>query len=410
MLDKASTPSTDMTHFITQKTQYKIFMLGQRHISLEMASRAKFIPLTYSSNIDQVSLGLKIHVEQEEKAVLIINDAKGSVIFSNPEFLELKEYCLRNGIPTILVSKGFRLKVFNEALAHQLDDIYFEPLNHEDLFYRVNFLFNFRKSKIEYLQQSTQTQHEIYISPLKRAMDIIISGGVLLALSPLLLIIVGLIYLESPGPVFYASKRVGAGYRIFDFYKLRSMRIGADKLLSSIKGQNQYAQRAEQETFQHCDGCLEGHGTCSSYLFSNEGKTLCEKHIQFLKEQEKLNTFIKIEQDPRITKVGQFIRNTSIDELPQLINVLKGDMSIVGNRPLPLYEAERLTTDSSSKRFLAPAGITGLWQVSKRGKGGELSPEERIALDNEYADKHNVWYDIKLILRTIPALFQSENV
>jgi lipopolysaccharide/colanic/teichoic acid biosynthesis glycosyltransferase len=113
--------------------------------------------------------------------------------------------------------------------------------------------------------------------------------------------------------------------------------------------------------------------------------------------------------------VGRFIRNTSIDELPQLINVLKGDMSIVGNRPLPVYEAEQLTLDAHSKRFLAPAGITGLWQVELRGRGGNMSEEERKRLDNEYADhfqkgRYSFWYDMRLILRTIPALFQKSTV
>jgi lipopolysaccharide/colanic/teichoic acid biosynthesis glycosyltransferase len=121
-------------------------------------------------------------------------------------------------------------------------------------------------------------------------------------------------------------------------------------------------------------------------------------------------TFVKIANDPRVTKIGKFIRNSSIDELPQLFNVMKGDMSLVGNRPLPLYEAEQLTSDEWALRFLAPAGMTGLWQVTKRGKGGEMSVEERIGLDLTYAKNYSVWYDIKLILRTIPALFQKENV
>jgi lipopolysaccharide/colanic/teichoic acid biosynthesis glycosyltransferase len=119
--------------------------------------------------------------------------------------------------------------------------------------------------------------------------------------------------------------------------------------------------------------------------------------------------FVKIKNDPRITKVGQFIRDTSIDELPQLFNVLKGDMSIVGNRPLPLYEAEKITTDKYITRFMAPAGITGLWQVTKRGKSA-MSEEERIELDNTYANHHSFWGDIKIILMTIPALLQKENV
>jgi lipopolysaccharide/colanic/teichoic acid biosynthesis glycosyltransferase len=111
-----------------------------------------------------------------------------------------------------------------------------------------------------------------------------------------------------------------------------------------------------------------------------------------------------------VTKVGKFIRNTSIDELPQLINVLKGDMSIVGNRPLPVYEAELITAGDLSKGFSA-SGITGLWQVELRGKGGKMSENERMRLDNEYADQftgdnYSFWYDIKLILRTIPALLK----
>ena len=95
--------------------------------------------------------------------------------------------------------------------------------------------------------------------------------------------------------------------------------------------------------------------------------------------------------------------------MPQLLNVLKGDMSIVGNRPLPLYEAEQLTTDNASYRFLAPAGITGLWQVTKRGKG-DMSAEERILLDKEYADKYSFWFDVKIMLKTFPALLQTESV
>ena len=119
--------------------------------------------------------------------------------------------------------------------------------------------------------------------------------------------------------------------------------------------------------------------------------------------------------EKRLTKMGKFVRKTSLDELPQLFNVLKGDMSIVGNRPLPVYEAEMLTQDDMSKRFLAPAGITGLWQVELRGKGGVMSEDERKRLDNEYADhfkdgKYSFWYDVKLMLRTIPAMFQKDSV
>ena len=152
-----------------------------------------------------------------------------------------------------------------------------------------------------------------------------------------------------------------------------------------------------------CDLCEQAGTSCQNALFA-DNKVICEKlHRQQLASKID-SAFIKIKDDPRITKVGQFIRNTSIDELPQLWNVFIGDMSIVGNRPLPLYEAEKITTDKYALRFMAPAGITGLWQVEKRGRG-EMSEEERLSLDNNYAKTHSFMNDIRLIMRTIPALF-----
>jgi hypothetical protein len=128
------------------------------------------------------------------------------------------------------------------------------------------------------------------------------------------------------------------------------------------------------------------------------------------KEEEINNAFVKIENDPRVTKVGRFIRKYSIDELPQLFNILKGDMSIVGNRPLPLYEAEKLTADSNIDRFMAPAGLTGLWQVEERGKGGAMSAEERKQLDITYGQTYNFALDMKIIFRTLTSFIQKENV
>ena len=112
----------------------------------------------------------------------------------------------------------------------------------------------------------------------------------------------------------------------------------------------------------------------------------------------------------RINAFGKFLRATSLDELPQLFNILKGDMSIVGNRPLPLYEAELLTGDEYIERFIAPAGLTGLWQVEKRGEAGKLSAEERKQLDIKYAKTFSFWLDIKIILKTVTAFIQKENV
>ena len=128
------------------------------------------------------------------------------------------------------------------------------------------------------------------------------------------------------------------------------------------------------------------------------------------KNEEIQNAFVKIENDPRVTKVGAFIRKYSIDELPQLFNILRGDMSIVGNRPLPLYEAERLTADDCIDRFIAPAGLTGLWQVEERGKGGDMSAEERKQLDIRYGQTYNFSLDMKIIFRTLTAFVQKDNV
>jgi len=129
-----------------------------------------------------------------------------------------------------------------------------------------------------------------------------------------------------------------------------------------------------------------------------------------IKRRNAKKAFLKIVNDPRITKIGNFIRATSIDELPQLVNVIKGDMSVVGNRPLPVNEANAITKSKWSRRFHAAAGLTGLWQVELRGKGGIMSEEERFLLDNQYAENNSFWGDIKLILKTIPALLQKENV
>ena len=304
------------------------------------------------------------------------------------------------------------------ALHEEFADIFELPILKEDFLIRANYLI---ENPPRYHQSILNARNEFaeYKMPhMKRLFDIVVSGVALITLSPVFLIVALLIRLESKGKVFYFSKRVGTGYNVFKFYKFRSMRTGADSMLKDLKHLNQYTankptSEIDNQTFDLktylCDDC-KSKGISCLVPISMEGIQICEKSYINKRKSEAGSTFIKIENDPRITKVGRFIRNTSIDELPQLWNVLIGDMSIVGNRPLPLYEAEKITTDQFSMRFIAPAGITGLWQVTKRGKGGPMSEEERMELDNEYAKSYSFWNDIKLILKTIPALFQKENV
>jgi lipopolysaccharide/colanic/teichoic acid biosynthesis glycosyltransferase len=232
----------------------------------------------------------------------------------------------------------------------------------------------------------------------------------LLLLSPLFLMIALFIKLESRGPVFYYSSRVGSGYRIFKFWKFRSMRQDADQLLTSIKNQNQYlaAAASPPRSGPGCSSCASFQ-ECHHKLVNAQGEFICENQYQQHAKTQASPAFIKVANDPRITRIGMFIRKTSIDELPQLFNVLCGDMSIVGNRPLPLYEAEKLTTDEFAARFNAPAGITGLWQVTKRGQSN-MSELERINLDIHYARQFSLKADVKILLKTIPAMYQKENV
>lgn len=260
----------------------------------------------------------------------------------------------------------------------------------------------------------------------KRIFDIVCSSIGIIILSPVLIITAIAIKLESKGPVLFKSKRVGTNYKIFDFLKFRSMYTDAEERLKELsKANNQYAERQEENQKTTLTAPLGAEaeqtmlemGMESDMLISDDETMLvgddfvmAESDYNRKKEEENNNAFVKIENDPRVTKVGRFIRKYSIDELPQLFNILKGDMSVVGNRPLPLYEAEKLTADSSIDRFMAPAGLTGLWQVEERGKGGNMSAEERKQLDITYGQTYNFKLDMKIIFRTLFSFVQKENV
>ncbi len=196
---------------------------------------------------------------------------------------------------------------------------------------------------------------------LHQGLDMALAAVALLLLAPLLLLVALIIRLDSPGPVFFSQLRVGQDRRgrlkgrVFELYKFRTMHVDADSRLAELKAQNAYGS----------------------------------------------GPFFKLENDPRITRVGNFLRKASLDELPQLLNVVLGDMRLVGNRPLPVYEAEALSEEWQRMRFTCPAGITGLWQISGRS---DLSEHERMVLDTVYSVTRSFWSDWVILLKTLPAL------
>jgi lipopolysaccharide/colanic/teichoic acid biosynthesis glycosyltransferase len=322
-------------------------------------------------------------------------------------------------IAFILLAHEFNKELFMAAFDNRMDDFYVFPLPPiEDLASRIRFLQEYRPKKPAFRPRIIPAEPpKIPLS--KRIFDIVVASTALFMLSPILLVVILAIKLESKGKFYYISKRVGM--RKFDFYKLRSMRTGSDADLKKLaKEKNQYTSaqnRSEVDVTTPCPLCCDRTDgqPCDNWewKYIGEGVRICGRW--FNEQKNQIAIFKKISKDPRVTKVGAFIRKTSIDELPQLINVIKGDMSIVGNRPLPEYEADKLTTDEWSKRLLAPAGITGLWQVKLRGKGGVMSENDRRRYDNFYADffiegKYSFWTDFGLILRTFKALFQTDSV
>jgi lipopolysaccharide/colanic/teichoic acid biosynthesis glycosyltransferase len=309
----------------------------------------------------------------------------------------LKESLTKNKVVIFVISNSANVIDYINSGVHDVFDINVNSQN-------ITTRFEFVKNHIDTLEgKKTDILHTFKLPIWKRTFDILFSGTVLLVLLPFFIIIAILIRLESKGKVYYASPRVGTGYQIFGFLKFRSMYTDSDKKVDSMMKNNQYTNTAT-DSREFDDLHDSGPVLIDDDGFVREGKI---KHQKALKRE---NAFFKVANDPRITKVGRLLRNTSIDELPQFINVLKGDMSIVGNRPLPLYEAELITTDQWAKRFLAPSGITGLWQVTKRGGANVMSADERKQLDIEYAENFSFWYDIKILLKTIPAMLQHENV
>ena len=330
-------------------------------------------------------------------------------------------------------SRSIYIILMTDPMTDEERDVYMkcginDTIGREATVTELNKKIQFISDRESVLFDSERPKHHMLrfkIPVWKRMFDIVFSVLAIIVLSPVFILTAIAIRLESKGPIIFKSKRVGTNYTIFDFLKFRSMYVDAEQRLQELsKDHNQYTAHEQEEhktivapLGDQAEQAMFDMGMESEMMISDEEIMLvgddfvvAESDFSKQKEEENNNAFVKIENDPRITKVGRFIRKYSIDELPQLFNILKGDMSVVGNRPLPLYEAEKLTADKSIDRFMAPAGLTGLWQVEERGRGGAMSAEERKQLDITYGQTYNFMLDMKIILRTLTAFVQKENV
>ncbi|MBL6964394.1 MAG: sugar transferase [Bacteroidetes bacterium] len=393
-----------MNIYKAKKEKLRILYVGTAQVVVHNLSKSPdLFDFSYAENVFLAIDWLNESAETTRKLDAIVCES----YLPGLRGLDLYKYTKKSShfrkTPFILITHNQANGMREKALENKVDDLYVTPFKAKNLHTRISFLKRYKELAVNGVQPVPITPaFKMKLS--KRLFDILFSILVLIALTPILALVALLIKLESKGPVYYISKRVGTGYRIFDFYKFRSMRQNADIELNDLEHLNIYHKDAAEE---NCEKCEQLGSPCSSVLYIR-GEKICE-NLYLAKRESKINaTFMKLDNDPRVTRIGRFIRKSSIDELPQFINVLKGDMSIVGNRPLPLYEAELLTSDQWSERFLSPAGITGLWQINYHNKDMDL--KDRKELDNYYARNNSFLGDMMIILKTIPAMFQKKNL
>ena len=375
-------------------------------------------------HLSKVTGGMFVAVSSSQKAAKVIDGIREryniSILYEQTDVREadcIEITYLRKRYPRVYIT------LITEALEPEHRKSYLQagvnntlpPHAEENSIQHMNAYLKARKeSKLNEFSETHRKVLNTFRLPMwKRTFDILFAGTAVIILSPILIGTAIAIRMESKGKVIYKSQRVGSNYQIFDFLKFRSMYTNADKRLKELNALNQYqieevesSDEGPEIRFDDLAGTPDEEET----LLISDDFVVSEQDFLKQKEKAKNNTFVKLENDPRVTRVGRFIRKYSIDELPQLFNILKGDMSIVGNRPLPLYEAEQLTSDAYIDRFMAPAGLTGLWQVEKRGGAGKLSAEERKQLDIKYARDFSFWLDMKIIFKTLTAFVQKENV
>ncbi|WP_334167072.1 sugar transferase [Phocaeicola paurosaccharolyticus] len=406
-----------------------LLYIGKNKSFLSNIGRLENVQMIYALNYQDaifICLNLKVH----ENVVILFE--KGELSYDINNILSFRKKFHQAYI--MLITDNLYSEERTAYLKSGINDTISPSISKNDLIYKLNLI----KKRQDVLYQKTKKSKDdkkIFILPIwKRIFDLIFGTLLIIILSPILFLTALAIKIESKGPIIYSAPRVGSNYTIFSFFKFRSMYIDADKRLDDLSHLNQYSvQNQVAGTITPKEFSVEELGDMTfgdgGMIFDDDGVVIGDDILNIDKDTSILvsddcilpenmvgeiksnkNPFIKIANDPRVTKVGRIIRKLSIDELPQLFNVLKGDMSIVGNRPLPLYEAEKLTNDESIDRFLAPAGMTGLWQVEKRGDDCKLSSIERKELDLKYGRNFSLWLDIKILFKTLTAFVQKGNV
>lgn len=203
----------------------------------------------------------------------------------------------------------------------------------------------------------SQTNSISAYQAVKRVLDVVLSAVGMVVLAPLMLLICAVIKLDSPGPAFYIHHRIGKDGKPLPLYKFRTMRVGAEGMLDTFTPQ-------QREEWEHN---------------------------------------FKLDHDPRITRVGRFLRKSSLDELPQLLNIFRGELSMVGPRPVVTEELERYGKNKEKFLSVIP-GLTGYWQAYTRSDGNY---EERMAMELYYVENANLWWDIKIFFATFGAVLKG---
>lgn len=391
-----------------------IFLLyiGKNKDFLRKFGKLESVQMIYAQNY-QDAITICVRLKVRENIIVLHEQGKINEDIENIGIFRKKFYQAY----VVLITDGLTPEASKTYLDSRINDTISWSITTAQLRQKIDIIN--KRQELLYSRDRKKKDVKRFILPKwKRFFDVIFSCVALIVLSPVFLVIAIAIRLESKGPIIYKSKRVGTNYTIFDFLKFRSMYMDADKKLKDLAGQNQYQPEdnapvvAKEFSIEELGGLMFG----DDGVIDDGGMLVSDDFIipegEFISKQNALDDspFVKIEKDPRVTKVGRVLRKYSLDELPQLVNILKGDMSVVGNRPLPLYEAERLTNDESIERFMAPAGLTGLWQVEKRGDAGKLSAKERKELDLKYGREFSLGLDIKILFKTLTAFVQKGDV